>query len=93
MPIHTKNQTEEELTEIQENCLLIVVEYINREGRPPTRRELLKATGQKSTNGVNQILNALEKKGFIRIEPRRRSRNIIVIRVPTKQLSMEHLLY
>lgn len=76
------------LTTIQENCLRIIRNYITTERRPPTRRELAKLTGQRSTNGINQILAALERKGCIKMEPRGRARNIVVLRVPTRQLSL-----
>lgn len=76
------------LTAIQENCLRIIRSYIRRERRPPTRRELAKLTGQRSTNGISQILAALERKGCIKMEPRGCPRNIVVLRIPAKQLSL-----
>ncbi|MBN1699574.1 MAG: hypothetical protein JW881_18790 [Spirochaetales bacterium] len=78
-----------ELTELQENFLFLIHDYIKREGKSPTRRELLKLGNQKSTHGVNQILTALEKKGYISIDPPRKSRNIIIKKIPTKQLMLE----
>jgi SOS-response transcriptional repressor LexA len=76
------------LTELQERFLLLLRDYIRRHGKSPTRRELAKLGGQKSTHGVNQILNALNKKGHIRIDPPGATRNIIVRHVPAKQLSL-----
>lgn len=76
------------LTKLQERFLLLVDDYIKRDGKSPTRRELAKLGRQKSTHGVNQILNALEKKGYIRIDPPGGARNIVVRHVPAKQLSL-----
>ena len=74
------------LTGLQERFLLLVDEYIKRHGESPTRRELARLGGQKSTHGVNQILSALERKGYIGIDPPGVARNIIVHHVPAKQL-------
>lgn len=62
--------------------------YIAENGQAPTRAELAALTGQRSTNGVNQILAALEKKGYIKLEPSRRRRNIVIVRLPVDQLSL-----
>lgn len=47
-----------------------VLDYINRcideEGIPPTMREIGRHMGIKSTNGVNDHLKALERKGYIK---------------------------
>ena len=77
----------EELTELQERCLNIIDDFLNQNGgKPPTRRELMNLLHQKSINGVNQILTALEKKGFIKINPPKKKRNIFIIRRHNKQL-------
>ena len=79
----------EELTELQESCLNIVVSFLGQNGgKPPTRRELMDFLQQKSINGVNQILTALEKKGFIKINPPKKKRNILVIKRQNKQLTL-----
>lgn len=75
------------LTGIQENCLRVIRDFFAREGKGPTRRELLLLTGQKSTHGVNQILRALEKKGYLRIEPRGHYRNLKLARTLGEHLS------
>lgn len=77
-----------ELTELQERFLLLIYDHIRRHGKSPTRRELAKVSGQKSTHGVNQILNALNKKGYITIGPARATRNIVVRHVPARQLPL-----
>ena len=54
----------EELTELQESCLNLILSFLRQDGgKPPTRRELMNLLHQKSINGVNQILGALQKKG------------------------------
>ncbi len=77
----------EELTELQEFCLNIIVSFFwQNGGKPPTRRELMNLLHQKSINGVNQILAALVKKGYIKIEPPSKKRNILVLKNYSKQL-------
>ena len=79
----------EELTELQERCLNIIDDFLNQNGgRPPTRRELMGLLHQKSINGVNQILRALQKKDYIKLGPARQRRNIVVLRRPVKQLGL-----
>jgi len=68
------------LTPGQADCLRQVIEYIREHGIAPTRRELVRLAGQKSTNGVRQILLALEKKGYVKLHPPGRVRNIVVLR-------------
>ena len=76
------------LTARQEKCLRLIRDYIRREQRSPTHRELAKLTGQKSTHGVTQILRALQRKGYIRLEPTGKRRNSVVVRTPLKQLAL-----
>jgi SOS-response transcriptional repressor LexA len=76
------------LTPIQEESLVVIDHYIEEHSESPTRQELSKMLGQKSTNGVNQILEALRKKGYIRLDPPRRKRNIVVLRRPHKQMDL-----
>lgn len=78
----------EELTELQERGLLLIDVYIKEHGQAPTRRELAELLGQKSTNGVNQMLQQLEKKRYIKLDPPRKKRNIKVIRKPQVQLNL-----
>lgn len=74
------------LTEAQERCLNIIINYIEENGCAPTRQELADFLGEKSTNGVNQKLKQLEKKGFMRIHPTGKKRNITVLRGSERQL-------
>jgi SOS-response transcriptional repressor LexA len=78
----------DELTELQERGLLLTDHYIKEQGQSPTRRELAELFRQKSTNGVNQILEALQKKGYIKLDPPRRKRNIKIFRYPYKQMDL-----
>lgn len=45
--------------------LAAIETHMSREGVPPTLRELGAATGIRSTNGVQDHLRALERKGYI----------------------------
>ena len=57
-----------ELTERQNNILIFIKDFLRENGFPPTLREIGKNFGISSTFGVKRHLDALEKKGFIRIE-------------------------
>lgn len=54
-----------ELTPRQRQILDFVIERIREDGCPPTIAEIGEAFGINSTNGVNDHLVALEKKGYI----------------------------
>lgn len=56
------------LTDRQQQILDFIAESINGRGFPPTLREIGEHFGIKSTNGVNDHLKALEKKGYLRRE-------------------------
>ena len=76
------------LTKRQEKCLYKLAQYVKTFGNPPTRQELVKLFDQKSVNGVNQILSLIEKKGYIKIYPKNKTRNIIVVHAPDIQLDL-----
>jgi len=78
----------DELTKLQERALNVVDSYIKEHGQSPTRRGLKELLGQKSVNGVNQILQQLEKKRYIKLDPPRKKRNIKVMRKPEVQLDL-----
>jgi len=69
----------QELTGKQREVLEIVAAWIAKYGFPPTIRDIAKALGVASTNGVVQHLNALERKGHI-MRDSRRSRGIKLLR-------------
>jgi repressor LexA len=53
------------LTKRQREVLDFISESIRKRGYPPTLREIGSHFGIRSTNGVNDHLRALEKKGFL----------------------------
>lgn len=53
------------LTERQQKVLDFIESHIREHGFPPTIREIGLYLGIKSTNGVNDHLNALQRKGFL----------------------------
>jgi len=53
------------LTERQKEALSFIIDYVEETGYPPTIREIGDELGIKSTNGVNDHLKALEKKGYL----------------------------
>ena len=53
------------LTQRQRDILDFISTSIDRRGYPPTLREIGEHFGIQSTNGVNDHLKALEKKGFL----------------------------
>jgi repressor LexA len=55
----------EDLTERQREIYSYIEERINRDGQPPTIREIGQKFGISSTNGVRSLLTALTKKGYI----------------------------
>lgn len=58
----------EKLTDRQATVLEMIASHIEEVGYPPTIRELGDALGISSTNGVNDHLKALEKKGYLERE-------------------------
>jgi len=56
------------LTDRQQQILDFITSSINERGFPPTLREIGEHFGIRSTNGVNDHLKALEKKGHLRRE-------------------------
>src|SRR5262245_45286453 len=56
------------LTKRQEQTLSFIRRSIEERGYPPTLREIGEHMGIKSTNGVNDHLRALERKGYLRRE-------------------------
>ncbi len=56
------------LTQRQQQTLEYIRHSINERGYPPTLREIGEHMGIRSTNGVNDHLRALERKGYLRRE-------------------------
>src|SRR5262249_62018812 len=61
----TPDQSRDELTDRQKEVLDFIGESIHARGYPPTLREIGERMGIRSTNGGNDHLKALEKKGFL----------------------------
>lgn len=70
------------LTARQREVLETIVRLIDRDGYPPTVRELGAAIGMTSTNGVTDHLKALERKGYLQRRGANMSRGMRVIRRP-----------
>ena len=67
---HAKHSTAERpvrpvLTDRQRQALDYITECLNARGYPPTLREIGEHMGIRSTNGVNDHLKALERKGYL----------------------------
>jgi repressor LexA len=58
----------DQLTDRQKEILAFINRSIGERGYPPTLREIGRQFGIKSTNGVNDHLRALEKKGYLQRE-------------------------
>lgn len=56
------------LTKRQQQTLEFIRRSIEERGYPPTLREIGESMGIRSTNGVNDHLRALERKGYLRRE-------------------------
>ncbi len=65
------------MTKRQQKILVHLQRFIRERGYPPTVRELASLVGRKSTAGVQKLLNALERKGYITKVPGR-SRGIVL---------------
>jgi repressor LexA len=70
----------EELTERQREILSFIVRETESRGFPPTIREIGEEMDIRSTNGVNDHLKALERKGYL-LRGEQQSRSL----VPTKR--------
>jgi repressor LexA len=64
----TTLEEKEPLTDRQQAVLDFIARSIEKRGYPPTLREIGEHMGIKSTNGVNDHLKALEKKGYLERE-------------------------
>ncbi|AWV89476.1 transcriptional repressor LexA [Bradymonas sediminis] len=64
----SKNESLTKLTKRQMTVLAYIIECIDTEGYPPTIREIGNHMSIKSTNGVNDHLKAIERKGYLERE-------------------------
>src|SRR5260370_31951589 len=78
----------EELTDRQKEILHLILKETEVHGFPPTIREIGHEMGIRSTNGVNDHLKALERKGYLvrgeqqsrSLEPTKRARLVLSLR-------------
>lgn len=75
-------------TDRQLEILHYIIACVDR-GLPPTRKEIGKHFGIASTNGVQDHLMALARKGYIAVDPLK-SRAIAVLRRPTDPHPVPH---
>lgn len=71
------------LTERQRQILDFISKRIQEQGYPPTIREIGEEMGIRSTNGVNDHLKALERKGFL-VREGLKSRALRPVNMPPK---------
>jgi repressor LexA len=71
------------LTQRQSQTLEFIRQSINERGYPPTLREIGEHMGIRSTNGVNDHLRALERKGYLRREDMKSRALKLVEEAPT----------
>jgi repressor LexA len=57
------------LTARQQQLLMLISDFIGRHGLPPTRADLARALNLRNRQGIDQHLRALERKGYLRLEP------------------------
>ncbi len=74
-----------QLTKRQQTVLETIRSWIRQRGYPPTIRELGKLLGIKSLRGVTTHLDAIQKKGFLKREPRARSISLLDLVAPFEQ--------
>lgn len=85
------------LTARQRKILDFISNEVRSNGMPPTLREIATIMSIRSTNGVNDHLRALERKGYIRRHDKK-SRGIVILvalddsglALPRKRESLEH---
>ncbi|HYY43757.1 MAG TPA: MarR family transcriptional regulator, partial [Actinomycetota bacterium] len=57
------------LTERQRQTLQFIADKVTERGYPPSVREICEALGLASSSTVHSHLQALQKKGYLRIDP------------------------
>src|SRR5262245_34435988 len=53
----------------QQEILQLIAEFMAQQDRPPTRADLARALGLRNRQGIDQHLRALERKGYLQLEP------------------------
>ena len=67
------------LTDRQRQILAFVERNIRRKGYPPTHRDIMAELGLKSTNGIAEHLDRIERKGYLRRGGFAHSRGIVLL--------------
>src|SRR5690349_4421670 len=65
LPSQGDRSVRPDLTDRQRQALDYITDCLNLRGYPPTLREIGEHMGIRSTNGVNDHLKALERKGYL----------------------------
>jgi repressor LexA len=53
----------------QQQILRLISQFMRRHGLPPTRADLARALRLRNRQGIDQHLRAIERKGYLRLEP------------------------
>jgi repressor LexA len=53
----------------QQQILRLISQFITRHGLPPTRADLARALRLRNRQGIDQHLRAIERKGYLQLEP------------------------
>lgn len=69
----------QQLTKTQEKVLQNIIHFIDKNGFPPTIREIMALMGYASVNNVQRILNVLEQRGYIKRNLRGGARCIEIV--------------
>lgn len=72
-------QAQRPLTARQAEAKDFILAHLRKHGFPPTIREVGKALGITSTNGVSDLLKALEKKGHVHRDVKGRARALLLV--------------
>ncbi|HEY1724205.1 MAG TPA: transcriptional repressor LexA [Steroidobacteraceae bacterium] len=63
------SETAPALSRRQQQILHLIGQFIDRRGLPPTRADLARALRLRNRQGIDQHLRAIERKGFLQLEP------------------------
>jgi len=75
----------------QQQILSRIAAFIAQHDRPPTRADLARAMGLRNRQGIDQHLRALERKGYLELEPGIARGLRLLNDEPTRNLSPESL--
>ena len=86
-------ETPKDLTDRQFKVLCFIEQEIQQQGYPPTIREIGRQLGIKSTNGVNDHLKALQRKGYIaRSDHKSRTLKVLKSGMPSAPASASNVV-